>query len=411
MAYITREDGERFIIPSYRDVISAKKSSLLKRELLLLSQNYGEYVNLHKKNAEQYEVAFSTEPGYLLGESIWNYFKRPLDLIYCEQIGNTTEAILVIVKSGSVYLDGSFPIDSIPEELVVFRTQQNNFDIYLSGEIPISQTPEPGKFSFDPASVRSFNILPEPIFQKFPKVKAFQLQLVDTVLAAQGIGVLPLKQIAIALGVFFVIYFIWDYLSTHKKALPTAIVGVYNPYQVYFDTLTSPDPVREIYRVYTSINLLYTIPGWVPISLDYSKGKMSVLVRSNGADTKLLFSWAAKNAAAVVVQSDGFYLTWNINQPFRSTPTTIYQLSDVIGSIIDRLHTVAPQQELQISNIMDRRSYKEMTLTVNFSSITPDVFYLIGLQFKNLPLVLTKVSMGMDNGNLSGSIVLQVLGD
>ena len=148
MSYITREDGEHFVIPSYRDVITSKQKSFIKKEILLLSQSYGEYITLQKKNDNQYEVAFSPDTGYLLGESLWHYFKRPLDMIYCEAIPNTTEAILVIVKNGSVYLDGSFPLDSIPEELVVFLTQQNNFEICIYGDVPISQTPEIGKFSF-----------------------------------------------------------------------------------------------------------------------------------------------------------------------------------------------------------------------------------------------------------------------
>ena len=75
---------------------------------------------LLRKNADQYEVAFSPDPGYLFGESVWHYFKRPLDLVYCEAIPNTSEAILVIVKAGIVYLDGSFPLDSIFDEISYF---------------------------------------------------------------------------------------------------------------------------------------------------------------------------------------------------------------------------------------------------------------------------------------------------
>ena len=75
----------------------------------MLSQSYGEYITLQRKGVFKYEVAFSPDTGYLLGESIWHNFKRPMDMIYCEAIPNTTEAILVIVKEGSVYLDGSFP--------------------------------------------------------------------------------------------------------------------------------------------------------------------------------------------------------------------------------------------------------------------------------------------------------------
>ena len=52
----------------------------------------------------------------------------------------------MIVKSGSVYLDGSFPIDSISEELVIFKTQQINFDIYIYCYVPINPPPQPRKF-------------------------------------------------------------------------------------------------------------------------------------------------------------------------------------------------------------------------------------------------------------------------
>ena len=104
MAYLTREDGEHFVIPSYREVLSAKQKSVLKKDILLLSQSYGEYITLQRKSPVQYEVAFSPDTGYLLGETVWQHFKRPADLIYCEAIPGTTEAILVIVKAGSVYL-------------------------------------------------------------------------------------------------------------------------------------------------------------------------------------------------------------------------------------------------------------------------------------------------------------------
>ncbi len=86
MPYITREDGEHFVIPSYRDVLTAKQKSQLKREILALSQNYGEYITLQRKGASQYEVAFSPDTGYLLGESVWHYFNRPMDMIYCEVV-------------------------------------------------------------------------------------------------------------------------------------------------------------------------------------------------------------------------------------------------------------------------------------------------------------------------------------
>lgn len=194
MPYITREDGVHFVVPSYRDVITVKSSSVAKKEILLLSSNYGQYITLQAKGPIQYEIACSPDTGYLLGESIWYYFKRPLDMIYCEAVPNTTEAILVIVKDGSVYLDGSFPLDAIPEELVIFLTQQNHFQIYVYGDVPISESPQEGKFSFEPSSVKSFSELDSPVFPSLPLYKTYQLQLVDQVLKTHGIGVLPIQK-------------------------------------------------------------------------------------------------------------------------------------------------------------------------------------------------------------------------
>src|SRR6185312_9913043 len=168
--------------------------------------------------------------------------------IYCEAIPNTTEAILVIVKSGSVYLDGSFPLDSIPEELIIFLTQQNNFEIYTFGDVPITQEPEAGKFSFEASSVKSFTILDKPVFPTLPLLKMYQLQLVDPVLKSQGIGVFPVKQLvtlAVVVGAIWGAYT----LFTAKKAEVVAPVQQVNPYQAYNDLLKSAAPDEEISKL------------------------------------------------------------------------------------------------------------------------------------------------------------------
>ncbi len=411
MPYITREDGERFVIPSYRDVISAKKPSLLKREVLLLSTNYGEYITLHRKNVEQYEVAFSPESGYLLGETVWHYFKRPLDLVYCEAIPNTQEAILVIVKSGSVYLDGSFPIDTIPDELVIFRTQQSSFDIYIYGDVPISNVIEEGKFSFDSSSIRSFQVLDEPVFPKLPKVKNFQLQPVDNVLRNQGIGVLPIRNFLVILIGAGLLWMAWVFISSHKKEIPTVFVSYVNPYQIYLDSLTSPDPVIETRNIYDRIKMLYAIPGWTPGSLEYVKGSYKVGIRSSGAKTDLLFAWAKQNKASVDVQPEGFYLIWQETSSNRPVPQDIYKLDEAVATLVDRLADVMPGNNLTVGTVINKKSYLDLPLTINFDGVSPEVFNLVGLQLKNLPFVLNKVSMTMGNGTVSGSIVLQALGD
>lgn len=413
MPYITREDGERFIIPSYRDTLSAKKISLLKKEIVLLSTNYGEYITLQKKSSIAYEVAFSPDPGYLLGECVWHYFKRPYDLIYCEAIPNTSDAILVIVKAGSVYLDGSFPIDSIAEELVVFKTQQNNFNVYIYGNVPISQTPEDGKFSFDGNSIRSFNILEAPLFPKLPGVKAFQLQLVDTVLKSHGIGILPTKQLIIAFVFAGILYMGYSYITTHEKELPMAFTNATNPYQGYLEQLSSPDPSREMRGVFNAMTLLFTIPGWELQSLDYTPGspaKVRALLMSDGARIQILLDWAYRNDVTIDILPDGVYATLYIANARREPPETINPLRDVIAAMLDRMSYVIPGNNLAISAITDKKQYKTAMLTVNFNQLAPMTLATLGEYIEGLPLVLNKFTIKADNGEMSGVITFQALG-
>ena len=411
MSFITREDGERFVIPSYRDVLSVKKGNLLKKEVLLLSENYGGYATIIKKNPQQFEVAFSPDPGYLLGETVWQYFKRPLDLIYCEVLPNTTEAILVIVKSGSVFLDGSFPIDSISEELVVFLTQQNNFDIYVNGDVPISQTPEEGKFAFDVSQVKSFNILPEPAFPKLPKLRAFQLQLVDTALKAQGIGVFPVKPVLVFGIVIGLIWMGWNYLTTHKRELPAVVITAVSPYQGYISLLTSPAPAQEIKMLADQINLLFSIPGWVPDSLDYNSGNLSVGVKSLGATTEALFAWAKQNKYKLQVKPEGFFLASTLALSNREPPHDVNQLDEVIANLVDRLTLVLPGNNLDVSAFMDKSGYRESKLVITITNISASTFDLLGQELNGLPLILTKANIKFSNGLLSGTITLSALGN
>lgn len=413
MTHIIREDGEHFIVPSYRDVLSVKRQSLLRREITLLANNYGEYITLQKKGSSQYEVAFSQEPGYLLGETVWQYFKRPRDLIYCEILPDSTEVILVIVKSGSVYLDGTFLIDSIPEELVIFQTQQNNFEIYLYGDVPIAEYPEPGKFSFDSASIKSFNLLPKPIFAELPLIKAFQLQLVDTILKQQGIGGFPVKGLIIGIAFLAGIYSIWSYISSHKKSLPQVFVTAMNPYSTYLSALESPAPETEMKWLVAKINSLFSLPGWIPVEINYSSGALVANVQSLGASAETLYAWAYQNDSKISLGDKGFVLTFMANPSFarRSTINTISNLTEVIAKLIDRLTQVMPGNILKPDKIVSQSKFLQQQLTISFTGISPTTLDLIGKQFTSLPLVLSNVTITVENGSLSGSIVLNALGN
>lgn len=410
MPYITREDGERFVIPSYRDVLSAKNKTSLKRDILLLSQSYGEYITLQKKTPTQYEVAFSPDIGYLLGESVWQYFKRPLDMIYCEAIPNTTEAILVIVKAGSVYLDGSFPLDSIPEELVIFLTQQNNFEIYIYGDVPISQTATPGKFSFDANSVKSFNVLEKPIFSSLPLLRMYQLQPVEIVLSAQGIGVFPTRQLITGVVVVALLYGAWSYLTSG----PAKVVEVQpeqNPFQPYIEALRTAEPSAEIDAFTQALQVFLTVPGWTTKHVEYGRPNVTATMVSEGGEVRDLMNWAEKNNMAVTIKPDGVYLSRMLRLENRRFPAKIYPVKDVIATFIDKLSKVYPGNHLKLNDFESKGVFTNVQVTVMVDAITPVLLTLIGKQFKDLPFSLQSIVFDIDQGSLTGTIIIDALGN
>lgn len=411
MSFIVREDGEHFVIPSYRDTLVVKQKSTLKNEILLLSQNYGEYITLQEKGLNQYELAFSPDTGYLLGESVWFYFKRPLDLIYCEAIPNTTEALLVIVKAGNVYLDGRFPAESIPEELIIFLTQQNNFEINVYGDVPISQTPKTGKFNFEDSSVKSFNILDKPVFPTLPLYKIYQLQLVDRVLKAHRIGVLPIRQVVLMIVAVGLMYMIYSYITSHKKVLIPIAAPQPSPYVGYNNSLTSPAPDVVLSEFLKRYRLLLTIPGWGPATLDYTNGTLTSSMKSSGGTVESFFNWAQRNGKQVTVQKQGFFIVDPLNIANRPVPKDIYTIKDVIGTFVDRLATVYPGNHLDIGEFAKKDAYTEVFITVKFESVSPLILSLIAEQLKGMPFVLQNMTMTVTDGNLTGTIILQALGN
>jgi hypothetical protein len=409
MPYITRDDGEHFVIPSYRDVLSSKNKNQLKKDIVLLSQSYGEYITLQRKSAAQYEVAFSPDIGYLLGESIWHYFKRPLDMIYCEAVPNTTEAILVIVKSGSVYLDGRFPIDGIIEELVIFLTQQNNFEIYIYGDVPIAENPATGKFAFEVNSVKSFSVLDHPVFPTVPLLKIYQLQLVEPVLKAHGIGVFPTRQIITVVIVMGLVWMMYSYMTTPKMIEETQAPEA-NPYQLYISTLIQPAPADELNQFLNKMTLFFSLPGWTVTHVDYSKGKLRAKVTSRGSNTSTLFEWAKQYQAIANIEADGVYVTMSVLLQSRPLPREIYPTKEVLGTLLDRLASVYPGNHVKMRAFENKGRFYNVGIDIDFDNLSPDVLALIGIQFKDLPMVLDKLSLDIENANLKGTMTTHIMG-
>lgn len=412
MAFITREDGEHFVIPSYRDVLTGKSTGAIRADVMTLSQSYGEYITMQRKGQLQYEIAFSPESGYLLGETVWYKFNRPTDMIYCEAIPNTSEAILVIVKNGSVYLDGSFQIDNIPEELVIFLTQQNNFEIYVYGDVPISATSTEGKFSFDETSVKSFTVLDSPIFNSLPLIAAYHLLPVDATMKAQGIGGLPIKTILIAMGGLVVAYLAFGYISPmfeekKQKEIPMEV----NPYAGYVSALNSPAPADVVNTFIQQVMVLHNIPGWYATKLEFKGGTFSANVYTKSGNMQNLYLWSKERNFDMTIKSGAVMLVSKPKFNNRIKPKVIYPLKQVIVTLIDKLFVINPNYTtFSMSDSKASGPYGNTKISIRLVNMSPDILSFLAQQLEGMPITIDSFFVSINQGIMSGTLVINAYG-
>lgn len=409
MSHITRDDGVNFVIPSYRDVLTVKSKKAVQGEVISLGKRYGDYLAMQRKSQVQYDVAFSPDGGYLLGESVWQHFNKPVDMIYCESIANTTEVILVIVKGGNVYLDGNFPVDSVQDELLIFLTQQNEFEIYTYGNVPISETQQDGKFCFDASSVKSFKVLDESAFKNLALIDAYQLKLIDITLHEHGIGSLPVKQLAIVLSPIILIMVLVIAIITLKPE-PQEVQIEPNPYQLYVDQMVAPYPDQLIEMFVDKLQLLYSAPGWYVATIKYQSGEIAASMKSSGSSIESLMAWSDAHGLTVRINPSGVFVAANIDAISRQKPKLVYPTTQTLAIFLDRLAKVYPGNNVSLEIIQVPRPVSSYSMKIAVTGLTPMTLRLIGEQTKGLPLILEDITLSSPGALLEGRIILRAMG-
>jgi hypothetical protein len=243
--------------------------------------------------------------------------------------------------------------------------------------------------------------LTSPVFPTLPKVKAFQLQLLDAAFKDLGIGVLPIKQIILGIASVVLAYTAYDYIITHKKELPATFVAAANPYQAYLDQLTSPDPAKVLHELSRVIDQLFSIPGWQPTALDLSvgtPGKLRVQVLSTGGSTETLLAWANRHDAKVEIMPDGLYINFIVLASRRDAPTSITSMQNILSAMLDRMTIIMPDNPIKIGPIADKKDYLDTNVTLTLNEVSTFTLDIIGRYIQGLPLVLVKFDGHMQDG-------------
>ena len=273
MPTLRRDDGVQFVVQSYRELLGIKSISALKREIRTLAKNHGEFIRCYKQESGQLEVVFSREPGFLLGETVWNHFGRPQDLIYCEALPDKQHTLLVIVRSGSVYLDAKVVYSDLMDEFSALFANNEQYLVCVCGDVPLSDAPSEDAFVFDSNSARAFKRFPESVFAKLELDVEFQLQPLELALTASKFSRPIFFPLLFACIILFLAIGLWHWYVGSLDAGTNMQKPIVNPYAIYYEAMATPDPNSQLKELTAIIGQTYGLPGWQLVSIEYKNGK------------------------------------------------------------------------------------------------------------------------------------------
>lgn len=421
MPVLTRDDGAQFAVYTYRETLSTKNIAMLRREAMIISRENGQFARFFTLISGEVEAVFSRDPGYLLGELVWQHFDKPLDLIYCEALDDGENALLIVVRGGSVYLDAELPIVNLADEFLSLISGDNSYEIYVYGDVPLAEFATDEKFAFDSALVASFTELPTPVYPTIALDPAYRLLPIDEALVNFKPPTSPVTKVIIAIVLIGILGYVgWKILQPTPQiatVTPGNIITptqqtktTRNPYSTYQSQLATPAPSDIIMSAVADTQLLLTIPGWTPTNMTYDKGALTFDLKANGGDLGILLSWVKMNKVDLEGASGKAVIVFPLNVQPRAKPTIIYSLRDTVASLYDILKRIIPDSGPSLGATTQADNFKKTVFEISFAGVSPETLVLLARELQTYPVILDTFSLSIDSGILSGTMQLQILG-
>jgi len=416
MSSLNRPDGVHFVMQPYRERIAIGKRSVMIQRIRLLSEQHGQYVLLSSLGQEAIEAIFSKESGYLLGETIWNYFQKPAYLIFCERLSKeSNQVLLVIVRANEIYLDTLVDNEKLRTELVPLMTMQESFRIITCGDVSLSPIEEPGRFVLPKNIVQSFEVIKGQVFKSLPVLTNARLETLLLALKSRLLGsrispTIIASSSALILSVVWWIYAVTpprEEVVIHKQEAPKADLA----YLDFYRALKTPAPNQQLTELAQTIQKFYTLPGWQASTIAYDGLQYHIQLERMGGALEWLTQWAVNQNYGFNFSSKGAEVAVLSELSERPRPKAVYSLPQVMASLIDQLDLLSLNPSIMISDSKIFGQTKSRIVTINFTDVSPDTLVLIGDTLgSNLPLAISAINVNVRNGLLSGSVQLSVWG-
>ena len=420
MPILRRDDGLQFIINSYREILNIERVGVLKKKIRMLAREYGSNLCIFQMPDRNLEIAFSRDLGFLLGESVWNYLKRPNNMIYCEALHERNRALMVIVKNGVVLIDASISHSEVIDELASLDTVNQKYDIYVHGDVPLIKNKAEGEsegFAFDDQCVRSFNKLNESLFMKLPTYDEARLQPLEFALNSPYLGksgFMPMLIGIFAIGAIFVGWHIYKGYSVEPIREQIAPVQkAEDPFLGFYSSLTRPYPEDQLVEFASMEKLLMTLPpGWKSGKISFDGNKYDMEVIFDGGSVAMIRSWMEKNHFEFPFATDKMPITMMSKLQPRPGVKIIYSLDDALTVLIDKTNVILGEDgNVEYGGTIDKGSYHEANITIHVNGVFVGILFLIGNELNKLPATIYAMEMKITDGLYTGEIKIKVFGD
>ncbi len=417
MSILTRNDGTQFVVHTYRELLRNKKKSLLNQQIRHLADQHGQHVQLYKKKHGEYEAVFSRESGYLLGESVKQFFSSSNNLVFCESIANSQKILLIIIKSGSVFLDAIIPKEQLKTELLPLMAEKTAFEIITHGDIPLYKKPpetndEDNDAVIFPADITtSFDTLDRPLLPRLKTLNTFKLQPLHNALKSQRLYVNPYRNI-IAAGAVIVcaILFIIAKHSIDTRPVVSTVIPK-NPYHDYNQALMTPSPSQQIATILGTITALYTVPGWQIEKAQLQGHQLSLSLTPSNGNIETLIDWAKKNKFSISFQQNVAKLTKALSLQPRPQPAIIFPIEQAFELLADKINTVMEGKNITVNANVVHQATTEKTLNINLHNTSPQELELLSNALSQLPVTTNRITLDIAADTLiNGSIQLSIWG-
>lgn len=414
MSTITRNDGTQFVIQAYRELIKYKKKSLQSQRIRDIAQQQGQFVRLYKRRTGEYEAVFSAEPGYLLGESIKQYFQQAKNLIFCESTKDNTQLLLVIIKDGHVFADTCISVDQLKAELLPLTTLKIKFQIVVSGNLAHQIAPTAkDNFFFPEALISSYEPVDDPLIPRLPTLPSVKLLPLPLALKAErlsGDSLLTTSLLIITALVSLIGLFTYS-AHMNRQPQPTQKSEKFVPYADYIEAMRSPSPTLLIDLMMDLITNLYELPGWSAESIHQTAGNFTVTLRSNGGTLAEMQQWAMRHNFNVDLTTNGVILTAHHAFAARQPFAFIFPLTELSENLIDSIRKNTMESSIHLLQTIQHHDSKESLLTIDLEELSPQQLSLLKNIFSRLPVVLNQIKISInDDSLLHGVIQLSIWG-